>query len=338
MKPRRPARRRPRLYLLLPALFVIIALAAAGGYWTYQYGLRPAAASGPAQRFVVRTGESAPTVATHLKKQGLIRHRDAFITYLNLHGLRSRLQAGTYSLEPTLSGQAIANILVQGRAVSDHLVIPEGYRLAQIRELAIGQGISGKDFDAALQAPHTQSFLASKPPAANLEGYLFPDSYRVNSAITAKMIVDTMLDTFGKRVGPEYVQAFAAQGLSLHQALTIASLVEREVSIEADRPIVAQIFLKRYRTGMPLGSDSSVQYIADQSGTPFNLDVNSPYNTRKFTGLPPGPIGSPGLSSLDAVAHPAHTDYLYFLSGNDGKTYFAKTFAEHERNIAKYLR
>lgn len=338
MMPRRPPQRRSKLYLLLPTLFVFIALAVSAAYWAYQYGLRPAAASGPAQRFVVRPGESAPTVATHLKKQGLIRHRDAFITYLNLHGLRTRLQAGTYSLEPTLSGQAIADILVRGRTMSDHLVIPEGYRLAQIRELAIGQGISGKDFDAALQATHNHPFLASKPPKANLEGYLFPDSYRVNSATTAKILVGAMLDTFGKRVGPEYVQAFAAQGLNLHQALTIASLVEREVSIESDRPIVAQIFLKRHRIGMPLGSDSSVQYIADQSGTPFNLDVNSPYNTRKFAGLPPGPIGSPGLSALNAVAHPAHTDYLYFLSGNDGKTYFAKTYAEHERNIAKYLR
>jgi len=147
-----------------------------------------------------------------------------------------------------------------------------------------------------------------------------------------------MLDDFGQRVGPQYAAAFAAEGLTLHQGLTLASIVEREVNKPADRPIVAQIFLKRFHMGMPLGSDVTTQYASDLAGMAFNLNLDSPYNTRKNAGLPPGPICSPGLGSLDAVAHPAATDYLYFLAGSDGVTYYANTLAEHNVNVAKHLK
>jgi UPF0755 protein len=146
-----------------------------------------------------------------------------------------------------------------------------------------------------------------------------------------------MLDNFGKRVGPEYTQAFAAEGLTLHQGLTLASVIEKEVHSPADRPIVAQVFLKRFKTGMPLGSDVTTQYAADQLHVPFDTNLDSHYNTRRYPGLPPGPICSPGLGALDAAARPATTDYLYFLSDKNGKTYFAKTYAEHQQNIVKYL-
>jgi UPF0755 protein len=227
--------------------------------------------------------------------------------------------------------------LVSGKALTNRLIVPEGYRLAQIQKMAAQYGIAEADFAAAVKAPHAQSFLATKPATVDLEGYLFPDSYEIDKATTATSLVDTMLATFGERVGPEYVQAFAAEGLTLHQGLTLASVVEREVNIPEDRPIVAQIFLKRFKTGMALGSDVTVHYAADLLGVPFNLDLNSPYNTRKYPGLPPGPICNPGLSALDAVAHPATTDYLFFLTGKDGKDYFAKTYAEHQQNIDRHL-
>lgn len=329
-------RRSPRRRLLVLAGLIATASLVLLGYLQYRLALRPVG-EGTARIFEVQTGQSAPSIATALKTTGLIRDRNAFITYINFHGLRGRLKAGTYSLSPFLSGPDIAQALAAGKTLTRRLVIPEGSRLSQIQDLARQQGIPAADFQAALKAPHAQAFLAGKPAAVDLEGYLFPDSYEINAHTTAAILVDQMLAAFGDRVGPEYTQAFAGQGLSLHQGLTLASIVEREVSNPSDRPIVAQVFLKRYRAGQPLGSDVTTAYAAALLGVPFNLDLNSPYNTRKFAGLPPGPICSPGLSALDAVAHPAATDYLYFLAGKDGKTYFARTYAEHQRNIQLHL-
>ncbi len=345
MTPRSPRQSLPRTFKL-PARrqqILVIGLAAVtavllAGYGLYRVGLGPAASAGATQVFEIRSGENANSVATELKRAGLIRNRSAFLTYLNFHGLRTGLKAGTYSISPTKTGPFIAELLTNGSTFSNRLTVPEGYQLAQIEILAAKHGISKADFTSALAAPHSQTFLISKPTDVSLEGYLFPDSYEVGSSTTASQLVNAMLATFGKRVGQEYVQAFAAQGLSLHQGLTLASIVEREVNHADDRPIVAQIFLKRFREKQPLGSDVTVHYASDLAGVPFNLDINSPYNTRKFVGLPPGPIASPGLSAMDAVAHPASTSYNYFLSGNDGKTYYANTYAEHQRNIQKYLR
>jgi len=334
---RKPAKS-PRRHRLLAAGAAIIACAALLGYVSYRVELGAAANAGASQEFEVKSGENANSVATALKQAGLIRNRTAFLTYLNFHGLRTRLKAGNYSISPTKTAPFIAEILTGGQTLMNRITIPEGYRITQIEALAARKGIKKTDFKAALQAPHTQAFLADKPAGVSLEGYLFPDSYEMNATTTAAQLVNSMLETFGQRVGPEYVQAFTAQGLTLHQGLTLASIIEREVNIPADRPIVAQIFLKRFREKQPLGSDVTVQYASDLAGVPFNLDINSPYNTRKYVGLPPGPIASPGLSALDAVAHPATTTYNYFLSGNDGKTHYANTYAEHQQNIQKYLK
>ncbi len=306
-------------------------------YINYRVGLQPLAPSGTAKEFTVAAGENAPRIADHLAAAGLLRSRNAFITYVNFHGLRPQLKVGTYLITPALSGNQIADLLAAGRTITKRLIIPEGDTLAQIEARAAAEGITQTSFRAALVAPHSQTFLTGKPTSVDLEGYLYPDSYQIDSTTTAAQLVTEMLDTFGQRVGPEYTTAFAAEGLTLHQGLTLASIVEREVSNAADRPIVAQIFLKRLKTGMMLGSDVTAKYASDLAGTSFNVNIDSPYNTRRYTGLPPGPICSPGLGSLDAVAHPATTNYLYFLAGKDGKTHFAATYAEHQANIAKYL-
>ncbi|HSX03037.1 MAG TPA: endolytic transglycosylase MltG [Candidatus Saccharimonadia bacterium] len=318
-------------------LIVLLALMVAGGYGWYRLELQPAALDGADQRFEVKAGQRAPDIATNLKAAGLIRDRNAFITYINFHGLRAHIEAGVYALSPTESTVTIANILAKGKIDAHSLVVPEGSRITDIEQLAAAQGITKADFEAALAAPHTQAFLSGKPANVSLEGYLFPDSYRLTANETAATLVDQMLATFGQKVGPEYAQAFTAEGLTLHQGLTLASIVEKEVNNAQDRPIVAQIFLKRLGQNTTLGSDVTARYAADLLGVAFSTNVDSPYNTRRFPGLPPGPICSPGLAALDAVAHPANTDYSYFLTGKDGKTYYAHTYAEHQANIAKYL-
>jgi len=327
-----------KLNMKLKLAVVAVLAVSAGAYWLYQLDLRPVSSTGKSQEFTIASGERPTVVATQLKAAGLIRSRNSFITYLNLHGLRAAVKAGSYSLAPSDSAAKIADIITSGKNLANRLVIPEGYRLTQIEDLAAGHGISKADFAAAVRAPHTQAFLSGRPAGVDLEGYLFPDSYAVDGQTTATALVNTMLDDFGQRVGPQYAAAFAGEGLTLHQGLTLASIVEREVNKPADRPIVAQIFLKRFHLGMPLGSDVTTQYASDLAGVPFNLALDSPYNTRKNAGLPPGPICSPGLGALDAVAHPAATDYLYFLAGSDGVTYYATTLAEHNTNVAKHLK
>ena len=323
-----------RIIIAIPILIVVGMI---GFYSWYRLDLRPVTSSSTnAKNFTVTSGERAPEIATALKTAGLIRSRNSFLTYLNLHGLRTKLKAGSFSLSPDSSSIQIASILTKGSNSANEIVVPEGYRVTQVEKLAAEHGISKAAFDAALAEPHTQSFLTAggKPANIGLEGYLFPDTYAVTSDTTASILVNQMLDTFAKRVGPQYTQAFAAEGLTLHQGLTIASIVEEEVSNPVDRPIVAQVFLKRYKEGISLGSDVTTQYASDLAGVPFNLKLNSPYNTRLNVGLPPGPIANPGLNALDAVAHPAATDYLFFVTGKDGNTYFAKTLAEHNQNIA----
>jgi UPF0755 protein len=311
-------------------------------YGLYRFELLPASDSGLSREFVVAKGDNAPAVAKHLAAAGLIRNRTAFVTYINLHGLRGELKVGTYMIKPSLTGQDIAELIAGGHVYTRSLLVPPGYTLNQIEDSATELGISKADFRAALAAPHNNGFLATKPAGVDLEGYLFPDSYSVGADTTAAQLVNAMLDNFGRHVGTEYQQAFAAEGLSLHQGLTIASIVEREVNIASDRPIVAQVFIKRLKSGMPLGSSVTACY-AHSLQTGSNtcdenevVSVQSPYNTLIHAGLPPGPICSPGLSSLDAVAHPANTGYLYFFTDKNGTDHFENTFAEQQANIAKY--
>ena len=326
----------------------LIALAAAvvligGSYGIYRFELRAPGPSGVAGTsaipFTIKPGQTVPQIVDSLKSAGLIRDRLMFTVYISLHGLRAHLQAGTYELKLTQSADQIAGVIAGGKTTSRKIIIPEGYTIAQIKKLAVQVGIPAADFTAATspEASYPQAFLAGRPAGIGLEGYLFPDSYELTSITTAHQLVSAMLDNFGRRVASVYQAPFAIENLTLHQGLTLASIVEREVSSAADRPIVAQIFLSRLRAGATLGSDVTVQYAADQLGVPFDINLDSPFNTRLHAGLPPGPICNPGTGALDAVANPAKTDYLYFLAGKDGKTHFAKTYAEHQRNVQLYL-
>ena len=328
--------RRPRLIALIA--LVLLAGGLTTAYVNYRLGLQPAGSATVKRAVTISAGQSAPQIADALQAAGLIRDRNAFISYVNFNGLRAKLKTGTYEFSPSQSAAQIAQAIAGGKTITRRVVVPEGYTLSDIKKVAAAAGLNTAELSVALAENHTQSFLAGIPAGISLEGYLFPDSYEISPATTASQLVNTMLDTFGQKVAGVYAGAFAAQGLSLHQGLTLASIVEKEVNIAADRPVVAQIFLKRYKSGQSLGSDVTAEYASKLLGLKgLDINANSPYNTRRFAGLPPGPICSPGLSALDAVAKPATTDYLYFLSGKDGKTYFAKTYAEHQANIVKYL-
>lgn len=291
--------------------------------------------------FQLNSGTSVSDVSTKLQDKGLIRSSAAFNVYVTITGKRQELQAGTYDLSPSLSTNEVATIMSDGRVATNLLVIPEGSTILKIRALADSKGVNLQDFDASLVAQYDYDFLKARPQGATLEGYLFPDSYELIKPVRTKVVVDQMLQNFAKKISQtDYVKRYAGQGMTLHQAVTLASIVEREVKSDEDRAMVAQLYLNRLKMGMPLQADPTALYAQEITGKPTNrvdTTINSTYNTYVVKGLPPGPIGNPGLSALKAVAYPKQNVYLYFISGKDGKTYFAKTYEEHQRNIEKYL-
>lgn len=296
-----------------------------------------AVGEGQARAILIRKGQTVPQIAAQLEQAKLIRSSSAFELYVTLTFKRAKLQAGNYELSPARSAAALAGIIARGEVTKNLLVVPEGLTLSKIRELAAESGIDPAAFNAALEASKEHPALKGKPSDVSLEGYLFPDTYHLDSQEAAMGLITSMLDNFQAKVGEKYTKAFAARGLSLHQGLALASIVEREVPGQEDRRKVAQVFYSRLSIQKPLESDITVEYAAELLGTQFNLALESPYNTYRSRGLPPGPVCNPGLEALNAAINPAATDYLYFVSGRDGKTYFSRTFEEHQALVKKYL-
>jgi UPF0755 protein len=333
--------RRPRRWPWAVAgiLTLIIVVVVAAVVW-YQVEIRPAAGGDQAPvTFQLQHGTSLTKLAQQLKSQHLVKNATAFTAYVILTGSRHNLEAGTYELSASNSLADITATLTAGRIAKDELVVPEGDTVTQIRTIAVSKGISTATFNAALADGYTGSFLAGRPSGdSSLEGYLFPSTYQLAQPLSAHALLQDMLTTFGQeatRAG--LTQAYAAEGLTLHQGVTLASIVQKEDGSPSEQPIIAQVFLKRLQLGMPLQSDVTVDYASQLTGLPFSVTLVSPYNTYLNTGLPPGPIANPGLSALEAVAHPADTDYLYFLADKNGVVHFAQTAQQHEANVQEYL-
>ncbi len=284
------------------------------------------------------SGTSVDELASQLEAEGIIRSAPAFSIWVTLKGMRSDLQAGTYELNPNDSTPEIASIIAQGRVAENKMVVPEGADLTKILALASAKGIKEEEFTAALKATYPHDFLVARPDKSSLEGYLFPDTYTILKPARPRAVIKAMLDNFSAQVSKaDLVKGFAAEGLTLHQGVTLASIVEKEAPGDADRALIAGVFFNRLKAGKPLETDTTIEYIASVTGQPFNLKADSPYNTYLHPGLPPGPICNPGLAAMKAVAKPQASEYLYFLADKQGKVYYAKTFEEHSQNVAAHL-
>lgn len=322
-----------RVFLVLGVL-VIVGLI--GSVFTvrrvYTENLKPISASQKSQQVTVPVGSSVKEIAIILEEAGVIRKSWAFEWYIRNNGLRDKLQAGTYSLRPNQSTQEIATILTQGKVATDLVTILPAQRLDQIRNALINSGFSAEAVDAALKPELYEGHpaLVDKPREANLEGYLYPESFQKAATTKPETIIRASLDEMQKHLTPEIRAGIVRQGLTVHQGVIVASIVEQEVSNAEDRKIVAQVFLRRLKEGKALESDPTAIYGAVLAGQPPSLTFDSPYNTYKHPGLMPGPISNVGASSLTAVANPASTNYLFFVAGDDGKTYFSNSIAEHE--------
>jgi UPF0755 protein len=286
---------------------------------------------------------SSAAVSNILYEHGLIRAPLVFQVYSRLKGVDDELKAGRYGFSLTQGVPEIAAQLVKGpEAVA--FTIPEGFTVYQIANLLDRHDLVEKEafLEAAALENYNYSFLTSLPPSwRRLEGYLFPDTYQVNHGTSAQKIIEMMLDRFNCAIkNLNYEKKAQQAGLTLHQAVIIASLVEREAKKEAERPLIAGVIMNRLQKGMPLQVDATVQYaLGSQRAKLYykDLQVNSPYNTYKIPGLPPGPIACPGESSLLAAVKPSPTSYLYYVAKPDGSHAFARTLATHNINQKRYL-
>jgi len=299
----------------------------------------------------VNEGDSANVIAARLARAGVIQSAELFTELTALEGLQNGLAAGQYQLARGMPATEVIARLHAGDTGAIRVTIPEGKRIEEVGAILEKAGVvSAQSFVDAVQTGNfSYDFLAGNSAASSLEGYIFPDTYNFPQHNKPDDVVNLMLRDFGQRLTPDIRSAFQQQGLSIHDAVTLASIVEREAEAPGERPIIASVFLNRMRLGMPLQADPTVQFALTanpqsltQFGlwkpelTPDDLTVSSPYNTYVVNGLPPGPIANPGLDSLQAVAHPAQTNYLFFVAKDDGTHAFAATYAEHQANIAKY--
>lgn len=313
----------------------------------YDTNLKPVSYQQSLVEITIKEGSTLADVGRLLKEQKLIKNKQVFEQYVRNNGVAEDIKAGTYEISPSYGVPEIVSILTQGKIVSKLVTILPGARIDQVKTMLVNAGFSPLDVDEALKPSNYTNHpaLVDKPKDASLEGYLYPESFQRTSSTSAKQIIKESLDEMQKRLTPEVRQAFNQHGLSSHQAIILASIIEREVSKPADRAQVAQVFLKRLNTGMKLQSDATASYGAVLDGKDVDsmdsaqvLQYDSPFNTYTHNGLPPGPISNVTDSSLSAVANPASTDWLYFVSGDDGNTYFSKTVEEHEVLVKQHCK
>ena len=341
------------LYLPLFLLIADIAIS----YVLYA-AFAPLKLNPPKIKITIADGTEARLIAGKLKEKGLIRSKWLFLGWASVTGKMRDLKAGDYVFENSADIQNVIKRLYSGEELPNEriIIIPEGWNLNNIGEYLESQKIeTTKNFWDVTGLPHAFSketetqkrlkerflFLNELPPRLSFEGYLFPDTYRIFKNAPAEEMAAKMLDNFQKRITPDLISEIKRQNKTLFQIITMASLVEKEVPHDEDRAVISGILWKRFGLGMGLQVDATVSYLTGKKTTRITteeLNIDSPYNTYKYRGLPIGPISNPGLSAIRAAIFPKSSPYLYYLSTPEGKTIFSKTLEEHNAAKTKYLR
>lgn len=328
---------RPRT--IVWAVLVVLILCGLALVWWCSYSLSPVDTANTARtKVTIATGMNVNQIASLLQRQGLIRNQVIFRLYTEVTHTKDHLQAGVYRLSPSESTQRIVSDLVAGKVEAFDITISPGLRLDQIKQQLQKAGFEAADIDKAYRVPYDTSLFASKPDGTTLEGYIFPDTYKIDGSSTVQSLLTRTFDQFEAKLSKSDVpRLLTDQGLTLYQAVTLASIIEKETSNEAEQKQVAQVLLLRLKIGKPLQSDTTFIYAAQLLHiSPPTSSIDSPYNTYKYPGLPPGPIANFNFAALDAVVHPATGDYLYFVAGDDGVMHFSHTIEEHDKNVSLY--
>ena len=323
-------------------LVLVAALGGGAAYLVYERAAEPFRGYGENERLVdIPTGTSTPGIGERLVAAGVVRDALTFRVALWLSGEARALKAGEYRFDRPMSAREVIDVIARGDVYVVPITFREGLTIAEQAEVFASSGFGTADaFLAAAKNPALVRDLDGE--ATDLEGYLFPDTYTLPRKTTAERLVERMVAQFRQVVTDELRAEAKARGLSVRQLVTLASLVEKETAKTDERPTVAAVYSNRLRIGMGLQCDPTVIYALQRAGKftgnlrRGDLQYDSPYNTYRYPGLPPGPIAAPGKASLDAAARPAAVDYLYFVSRNDGSHEFARTLADHNRNVQRW--
>jgi len=335
------------LFILGIAIILIVAIYFK---WSAQSLLKkveiPFSTESKAVSFDINPGDSLTVVSKNLKDAGLLEDTGIFLKYAKKIGADKKVKAGTYTLNTNMSPKSILEVFISGSRSEVWITIPEGWRIDQIAAYLAGQGVIEKasDFEDRAKVKNfaSEPFLSGLPGNTTLEGYLFPDTYKIFSDATVDDIIQTMLDNFGSKVTKDIMDKANSMGFTLHQFITLTSIIEKESAHSEDIRKIASVYHNRLKQNMLLQSDATVTYFTrrpDPSPTFDETKIDNPYNTYLYQGLPPGPVGNPGMAAIEATLNPEDTDYLFFLSSpEDNRAHFAKTYEEHLANQEKYLK
>jgi peptidoglycan lytic transglycosylase G len=327
---------------LLGFVVLVVVLVGGAAAWMYVRVNQPYRGFAGVEQFVdLPQGSGSAAIGQRLVDAGVVRDRSTFRTALWMSGQGRHLKAGEYRFDRPMTPFDVIDKIARGDVFVIAVTVPEGLTIAEMARIFESHGVGTAA--AFVAASKDASLVRDIDPAAkDLEGYLFPETYALSRHADAAKVVRLMVGRFEHVFTPELRQAAQARGLTVRQAVTLASIVEKETAKPEERPLVAAVYTTRLRIGMPLQCDPTVIYALSRAGR-YNgnlhkddLSYDSPYNTYRYPGLPPGPIASPGRASLEAAVHPADADYLYFVSRNDGSHEFARTLDEHNRNVHKY--
>lgn len=329
----------PRLLALLLALLVVSGAAA---FYTSRLASQPFQAyAGEEIFFTVAPGQPSSSIARALEAQGIVSSRWVFLASLWARRAEGRLQAGEYRFAGPSSTNEVIEHLVRGDVYHMGVTIPEGLTLSESADLLAKKGLGASEAFREAFA-HAERIAHLDPEASDLEGYLFPNTYRFPRRPLPEQVARAMVSRFSQAFDHSRRARAAGLGLSVREVVTLSSIVEKETGRAEERPLIASVFLNRLRRGMPFQSDPTLIYQLKREGRfdgnlkRTDLEMESPYNTYRRPGLPPGPIASPGLAAIDAVLQPAESNYLYFVSRNDGSHHFSATLKEHAAAVRKY--
>lgn len=329
--------------LVIAFIIILVVVAALWAWHSYSALYQPV---DPGDKSLINVAipqeANAQQIASILTKHDLIRSQTVFLLYCRHSGLDNQLKAGNYNFSRSQSLAEIAGIIAEGHASGISFTIPEGYTVKQIGDLLVKKNIcSQEEWEAAVEDNYDYDFLQGVPDDSQdpLEGFLFPDTYDIGQDTAPKQIVKMMLDNFGKH-WTKFAAKAHSQGKTVYDTITLASIIEKEAQLESERRLISGVIKNRLRTGMLLQLCPTVLYCIGQpekvNVSYSDTQVDSPYNTYKYPGLPPGPISCPGAASIDAALNPQASNYYYYVAKGDGSHYFSRTYQEHLQAQRRY--
>ncbi len=288
----------------------------------------------------VKPGMTANDIGTLLQQHGIVASKYKFWLIAKLNGSESKFKTGNYALHRDMEPREVLRMLVDGNTSTLRFTIPEGFSVKDIAKRLGEEGLADpKEFLQAAKSFAPYSYMEKNARADYAaEGFLFPDTYEITNDASARDILTMMAENFDKKLTPEMRDRAKEMNLSIYELITLASMVEKEARFEEDRPMIAQVFFKRLQVGMPLQSDTTLQYLMNGPKEDVSIEdtkMESPYNTYQHQGLPPGPIASPGIAAIRAVLYPADTDYLYFVADRQGHNHYSRSYEEHLAEVER---